>query len=677
MANFVQTFFVDSNAVQQASHILITSVDLFFKGKPSSVAGGVVVGICPVENDAPAISKQFRRLARRTYEEVNTSTDSNVATSFGFSRPVVVVPGQSFGIIVTTESDEYTLWNHKTADRIVGTNSPSPGLTGTRDGKFFQSSTTETRALADSSLKFRVNIAEFNATSTVVSLVNDGFEFLTMSGRTGVFTGGEKVFANTAPIAGTVAAAAGSLFLIGSGTDFTTLTERQDIVIRSNDTYQVNQIKYISNTSHVELKIPCGIANTAALVMPAVLGKVQTSNYPQETIVLSSSNATTARKFAPGQLLRGETSNTTATVSTINNVNADEFIVQLGVITNAEASTNLSYSFAYSNGSNYVVPAPVAITSGTKKDLKDQRNIILSRSNEVSELYLHQNMRSGLVSVSLSSTHRFAAPLVNLLNSDLLVHSYNISSNTFSTYANTVVYDTEVYKSGTGKARHIAEKMTFDDDRQAEDLRVFVSAWKPVGTELQVYAKLLNSADGESFDDKAWTPMVLSSNAGVRSSLSDKNDVVEYQYSIPAFPDSITTVNNSFTSTLSSTTLTSTGGTAPNTQVTTGQPVKVYSPLFPDNYMISSVASANTTAIVLSTIVANNNIVGLGMKVDVLRYGTTAFANKENDNTVRYFNNGGASFDKFSTVQMKVVLLSSQTNIVPVVDQVEVIGVSA
>ncbi len=286
MANIVQTFFVDPNAVQQASHVLITSVDLYVKSKPSALGSasgilnpGIVVSICPVENDAPVIAKKYSRTARRAYDEINTSTDSTAMTTFGFSRPVVVVPGQSYGIVITTEDDEYVFWQHTSGDRLVGTNEASPGLTGAREGKYYQSSAVETKPVNDVALKFRVSIADFAASSSEIQLVNDGFEFLTIDNRTSVFVGGEKVFSNTAPIAGTVRVVAGSPFLTGTGTTLTSLTERQDVVIASGNTYHVNQIKYITNTTHLELQEAASVSNTAA-----TLAAQSSANCIQQTI---------------------------------------------------------------------------------------------------------------------------------------------------------------------------------------------------------------------------------------------------------------------------------------------------------------------------------------------------------------------------------------------------------
>ena len=65
------------------------------------------------------------------------------------------------------------------------------------------------------------------------------------------------------------------------------------------------------------------------------------------------------------------------------------------------------------------------------------------------------------------------------------------------------------------------------------------------------------------------------------------------------------------------------------------------------------------------------------MFVDKLKYKNTAWNNLSNDNIIRYINSDMIEFDTFSSMQIKVVLLSNNSNVVPKVDQLQVIGVSA
>ena len=58
--DYIQTFKISQDAVARATDIMLTSIEIFFKGKPTSgtsVSGqanpGISVWICEVENDRP------------------------------------------------------------------------------------------------------------------------------------------------------------------------------------------------------------------------------------------------------------------------------------------------------------------------------------------------------------------------------------------------------------------------------------------------------------------------------------------------------------------------------------------------------------------------------------------------------------------------------------------------
>ena len=109
-----------------------------------------------------------------------------------------------------------------------------------------------------------------------------------------------------------------------------------------------------------------------------------------------------------------------------------------------------------------------------------------------------------------------------------------------------------------------------------------------------------------------------------------------------------------------------------------GEIIKIYNSLFPENYGIFSVESVDSaTQITLSEAVSNVGIQEEGLKIDKLVAPYSAFNNKDNLNIVRYFDEAGSSYDKYITVAIKTVLLSSNTQITPSVEDYRVIGVSA
>lgn len=106
------------------------------------------------------------------------------------------------------------------------------------------------------------------------------------------------------------------------------------------------------------------------------------------------------------------------------------------------------------------------------------------------------------------------------------------------------------------------------------------------------------------------------------------------------------------------------------TSVTNSTQIVIDSPLTIVN------AAANYT-IVEPSAFTNNAITTNGLKVDRLKLNRQAFNYMPNQNVVRYYNSGMVKFDTFDTFQLKFVLLSDDEIIVPKIDDIRSVGVSA
>lgn len=80
---------------------------------------------------------------------------------------------------------------------------------------------------------------------------------------------------------------------------------------------------------------------------------------------------------------------------------------------------------------------------------------------------------------------------------------------------------------GDALARYITRRVTLEDGFNADSLKVFVDAYKPNGTDIRVYYKVLNNADSDDFDDKNYVEMDSTGPTGF-SIASD--DYIEYEY---------------------------------------------------------------------------------------------------------------------------------------------------
>lgn len=104
-----------------------------------------------------------------------------------------------------------------------------------------------------------------------------------------------------------------------------------------------------------------------------------------------------------------------------------------------------------------------------------------------------------------------------------------ISGDTTSTInAEAVIIGEDQPYGGVADAKYITRKVTLADGFDGGDLRVLFSAYKPIGTTIDVYYKVLSQDDADSFDNKRWKQMTML--GGLNSySLSD-DDIKNYIY---------------------------------------------------------------------------------------------------------------------------------------------------
>jgi hypothetical protein len=248
---------------------------------------------------------------------------------------------------------------------------------------------------------------------------------------------------------------------------------------------------------------------------------------------------------------------------------------------------------------------------------------------------------------------------------------------TFSKYIINNDYANEHTNYGNALAKGIEKKVTFANDLFAEDLIVFLTAYKPLGTDVQVYARIFNSADSESFEDKNWTRLNLKDGNGIYSSATDPNSFIELTYGFQSVPNVAYTLAGSVSTQLGNNIITGVGTTL-SANLNVGDLVNIYQPLFPNTHQIAVVtASTNSSQITINDAVSNNDMVGTGLTIQKIGYPNQAFNNSLNDNVVRYYNSSMVPFDNYNSYQLKIVLLSNSEILVPRIDDVRAVGASS
>ena len=710
--SMIQTFYADPDIVNRSGTVTLTSVDLFFQplftapGVTGKTNPSVIVRVCELTENEPDLSKVIAGIsASKTYQELQPGfSDASTAATFSFNKPLTLNTGNFYGIVIILEDPAFALWINKQGDKLIGTNDPSPGSNLVKDGKLYLGTNSGTyRAQSDSDLKFALRCAQYTSNTVVETFLPQYYEFFTVSSTNGRFLGGEKVFQRVANGTGNVAIIANTSYITATtsgGANFTTagIVGGDQLVLWSNSTYKdVVEVLNVVNSSYLTTTSKIVHSNTSTNWMVPPVGQVHYFNKATNKLYLKGSNAanTTFKFQANSNLLYGEDSLANCVISSVDNYSADRVSLKADTLSPARGKFDSDITFANKSGASFLFSynnkQKIRLNANSVFNINQYDGFIQSRSLEVDNTNLPQadaldgggfriNRPSCVVnttiSIATSNVELYSAPTIDTQAIDMFVIENKISNTFTTTDANSVVIDSEVAGPYLAESKHITTKTSFANNKFAEDIRVYMTAYRPANTEIKVYTRVHNSADSDAFDDRAWTPLQYKENATRFSSKDDQNDFIEYELGLPLYSDSANALPGTFTVTLSSNSIVAAGVT-PTTYVAAGDVVKLYNPLIPEDYIIDVVSAANSSAIQLETAISNNNVVGTGFKVDRLKYYNIAFNNITNDNVARYYNSSLVAFDKFDAMQVKIVFLSDSTFVAPKVDQIQVIGVSA
>jgi hypothetical protein len=418
---------------------------------------------------------------------------------------------------------------------------------------------------------------------------------------------------------------------------------------------------------------------------------------------ITTSGGTSANlTVSVGSKLRTEQSDATFGNTVVANIPVHAVVPHTLVVTNqhheVEQTQHLSYYVEpgkehiplQANVALNLKPTEFAYTNVIDSVYNDGRApALLSRSNEVMANNVQITLSTGatvntgvkassLIEMSVQSNNVFSVPVI--ITDDVYTYKNLINNTTAGEHKG----------PGAALARSVSKKVTFIENRNAEDIVVILDAHRPTGTNIDVYVRILNKSDSDAFDDKDWTKLqITSNNALSTSSLTNENDVIEFTYGLKPEPDSVYTANGSVTITDVTSANVAGVGTSFVTDIVAHDVVKIYSPLFPENYVIRSVSSVtNTSQIILSEPVAYTSMVGSGLKIDLIgrpasgannEIGTPfqAWTEPNEDGVINYFNSDMARFKTYNTFAIKMVLTSSNPNVSPKINNIRAVGVSA
>ena len=155
----------------------LTAVDLFFASKDSGNAP-VKVEIRTVELGTPTRIVIGNPVTLRP-DQVNTSTNGEIATKVTFDEPIYLPPGREYAVVIISEnSDQYELWTAVMGEKTVNTQSLPDADSVTYSKQFSMGSLFKSQngsiwtANQYQDLKFKLYKAEFTASTGTAFFYN-------------------------------------------------------------------------------------------------------------------------------------------------------------------------------------------------------------------------------------------------------------------------------------------------------------------------------------------------------------------------------------------------------------------------------------------------------------------------------------------------------------------------
>lgn len=581
-----QTLFITSKLITRVttSGMYLTKLDLFFATKDSTLP--VTVELREVDNLTGAITPRVVPFSRVILQpaDVNTSELGTAATPVYFPSPVYLTDELEYAIVIIPAAVNPN-YNVHTAELGEKDRSGSGETVTSQPGSGFMFTSANQRnwiPVEKEDLKFTAYYAKFDKENYGNVIVkNPAREHITIANTTGpmdrigdtvvgetrivgswsITTGGlgantnailTHIANNSAYAQGITSGATGKIVAYSSNSlrlrDVSTNVKfrgGEKIRIRIANTTTRN-----ANTGEIK-----GSGTTTSATYP--IGRITLNdsiNYSNTRLILANVSYinsgpafANARYFKVDTYIKSQTNGYSGRIVTIVNPTIDNFnlITNMIIPSNndvkayAKMATSLSardssfFRVNINNDNKLAAPRYMLSHSTEANTSASSATMISDKSIEIKYVYEGQNSVASpaidLDRITLYTSH-------NLINTESAVSSS----------------ETNVKSGGLSEARYITRIVTLADGMDAEDLRVYLTAYKPSGSNLLVYYKIMNSDDSDGMGEKKWIPMTLNTDQGFTSatrysSSENQDDFLELVYDIPTWNDTYKAGSNTAT----------------------------------------------------------------------------------------------------------------------------------
>lgn len=440
-----------------------------------------------------------------------------------FDAPIFLFAGKEYAFILHSRSPFYSvdpdtsIWISRLGEVDKITNIKVDDRQGS--GNFFQTNNNKLwEKVNDIDVKINIYRASFDVGSQTFILGNQPEEKLLMSSVSSglspaigeYFTTGDTI---------TLTGANGSIYAGNTIRGNTSTTNANSVVLSipsagkytmANTQYQVGEKVDVYNGGTY-----AGVSATIAAIANST---ARLSNYVETSSLYYSEFDHSTGGFSANSRIMSMRNDQlyTANVSYVNDFTYSAVSFEPNVLDFIK--TDLGYEMStYANGSTSATGYETIHPSDTY--YFGEQKAVKSKSKEITDI---AGDHSNKVRVTMSTVSEYVSPVLDLNTTHSILIENLINANTSG----------ETGKSG-GQAinKYISQTVVLADGQEAEDINVYLTAYRPPNTDVLVYAKFLQAEDSEVLQQKNW--IQLDVNSTMYSSLSDRDNFKEYMYTIP------------------------------------------------------------------------------------------------------------------------------------------------
>jgi hypothetical protein len=509
------SFFV--NLPREVPGMFLTSVDVLIQAMHPTL--GVWFEIREMSSDGGITRNQVpgsevwmtRNDSRIKITQTPNIDDPNSYTRINFPKPLFLYNDTQYAFIIHTEglNPSTYFWVSRLGETDVNTQTPVTGrqLTGTL---FTTNNNLNWDMVPDVDLTVRFNRAKFDTqNSRTVIFKGKSYEFFDVENiPNSFFQSGELVKGSDIL---TIAFEPGEILEVG------------DVVVGANTTTSGTIISidtennlYYTNAHGFQVGESITKDSVTVGSIPSILngqGAIREINRKRNTFQIENSNG----YFFEGCVIKSRYAESavqyTLPVGSFTTYDYTALEVRPSYILMPNES---SVVFAYKGASEAgVIDAEFSrIQPNSTEELFGVKSIY-SRKDEIA---IFDGEKTFEISATLSTTSEYVAPVIN-----------NQLTNAVFIHNELDVLSEDDVNSGTGK--YISKIITLAEGQDAEDLQVFLKEYRPVGTEVKVWARIRHELDIQPIREKDW--IELTPTKPRFSAVGDRDDFIDAEYRLP------------------------------------------------------------------------------------------------------------------------------------------------